>query len=419
MHKESMKKITFLITVSSYYPGYGISGANDHINSLALGLTQRGHEVHIMHVLDTSKHGLRFTPSAEWREAVSRWENKYPAIFIHTIKSPLGIAEPLIAYMLTSPYINRQFGNIIREIKPNVVHYQDTAFLGHSILRKQGEYLSLFTAHDFRLICQTARLMKNGQRPCEEKKNCFLCGIRSRKPPRFGRFMKGFKEARDGIDIILSLSKPVKERLSLELDTRIELIPQIMQHPESEIEPSGYSNYFLFCGGLSARKGTFKLMETFSKYADQTGASLIITGGGKPEEANEIITKYGLQEKVIFLGWVDREMLWSLYKGALALIVPSIGIDPAPTTVLEALSIGTPVIGSDQGGIPEMAGKLDEDLIFPSDDFDKLGEILIHFDKNRYPPDQVKQVCNKWFSIDSHITRYLDIIENSIDSHLL
>lgn len=153
------------------------------------------------------------------------------------------------------------------------------------------------------------------------------------------------------------------------------------------------------------------LLEVFRRHPHDIGAKLVIVGRGPLE--NHIVryvAKHNLQTKVLFLGWVDKETLWSLYRDALALIVPSLNQDPAPTVIMEALSVGTPTIGSDRGGIPEIISKIDKGLIYHSEDLEDLGKILTSYKKENYPPQMVKEVCKKWFSVENYISMYLDVL---------
>lgn len=406
-----MKKLTFLITAPTYYPGPDISCVSDLINALATGLARRGYTVHIMHSLDAAAPRLR-SCSPDWEDIAAKWETEHPGVFIHTLRAPLRVVDSLTAYLFgSSPYVNKQFSNIIKEVKPDVVHHHAPMFFGHQILRKRGDYLSVYTAHDYWLICQRGYLLKDGRRPCDVREKCFSCAIRSRKPPQLGRYLKGFKQAISHIDLILTPSMKVKEILSTELDTQIECIPHYVPYPKQIVESSRYLNYFLYAGALGIHKGVLNLLEAFRKYSNKISAKLVIVGRGPLENhIMRFIVRHNLQSKVILLGWVDKEMLWSLYRDALALVVPSLNQDPAPTVIMEALSVGTPVIGSDRGGIPEIISKLDKGLIFHSEDAESLGKILMNYKKEDYPPQKVKGVCEKWFSAESYISRYLDVL---------
>lgn len=260
-----MRKLTFLITTPSYYPGPDVSCVSDLINAVATGLVRRGHEVHIMHSLDASAPGLRF-PASDWKDIVAKWQSIHPGLYVHTLRSPLNVVDSLIAYLFgSSAYVNEQFSNIIRDVRPDVVNHHAPMFFGHQILRKQGDYFSIYTAHDYWLICQRAYLLKDGHRSCDMRKNCFYCAIRSKKPPQLGRYLKGFKKAISDIDLVLTPSMKVKEILSANLDTRIECIPHFVPYAKRIIKSSGYSNYFLFAGNLGNHKGGFELTGSLQK----------------------------------------------------------------------------------------------------------------------------------------------------------
>ncbi len=60
-------------------------------------------------------------------------------------------------------------------------------------------------------------------------------------------------------------------------------------------------------------------------------------------------------EKVKFLGFVDNNDIAPLYSAASLFVFPSI-LEGFGLPVLEAMSCGTPVIGSNSSSIPEVAG---------------------------------------------------------------
>lgn len=395
-----MRKLKFLITAPFYYPCPDIMASSDYVGALAEALASRGHEVHIVHSLDVSVRLCRFYPTAsDWEDMVWKEQKEHPGVFIHTLRSPLKVVDPLIAYLFgSSPYVNRQFRSILKEVKPDVVHYFSPKFFGHHILRKRGDYLSVYTATDFWLICPRNYLLKNGQRDCD-KKTCFSCAIRSRKPPELGRCTRSFEKAVGDIDLILVETTLIKEKLGAELNERIECIPHGLPYQKREIKPSGYSNYFLFSGRLELSKGILNLLEAFRRYRDKINATLIITGRGILENRiKEFIAENNIQDKVMFLGWVDKELLWSLYKDALALVVPSIALDPGPMVVAEALSVGTPTIASDRSGYGwDIMREIDKGLIFHSADVEGLAEILATFNSENYPQGSSKQYAKGGF----------------------
>jgi glycosyltransferase involved in cell wall biosynthesis len=85
--------------------------------------------------------------------------------------------------------------------------------------------------------------------------------------------------------------------------------------------------------------------------------SLVFTGSdqGNLSHVRSVADRLGLQHKVHFLGFVDKTTLVRLYKGAFALVFPSLfGPDNLPP--LEAFSLGCPVIAGNIPGSEEQLG---------------------------------------------------------------
>ena len=90
-------------------------------------------------------------------------------------------------------------------------------------------------------------------------------------------------------------------------------------------------------------------------------AMLIICGDGPEREKLEKLAKdLGLTENISFEGYVPHDKLTDYYRSASVFVLPSILIKNTGETeglgvvLLEAMSYGVPVIGSDVGGIPEV-----------------------------------------------------------------
>ena len=116
-----------------------------------------------------------------------------------------------------------------------------------------------------------------------------------------------------------------------------------------------------FVGGFDdLRKG----QELFLKAAEQLTQKypdmefLLVGGGKKLKDWQERFPS----ERIRFLGRMDNPL--TVMKSCDLLAVPSLA-DSCPNTVMEALYLGIPVIGSRAGGIPEIL--LDEEALFPTD----------------------------------------------------
>ena len=107
--------------------------------------------------------------------------------------------------------------------------------------------------------------------------------------------------------------------------------------------------YFLYVGRLERIKGAHTVVEAVTRY---DRADLLVAGAGHDADMVRAIARDS--PHVRFLGQMPYAALEGLMRHAIAVVVPSVGFEVFPTTVLEANAQGTPVIGHRIGPIPEM-----------------------------------------------------------------
>lgn len=95
--------------------------------------------------------------------------------------------------------------------------------------------------------------------------------------------------------------------------------------------------------------------------------TLVCTGGAREAQpaVDALIESAGLQESVVFLGYVSRTELPALYRRAACLVFPSL-FEGFGMPVLEAMASGCPVVCSNTTSLPEIAGGSAE-LVNPRD----------------------------------------------------
>ncbi|NJD78613.1 MAG: glycosyltransferase [Candidatus Methanoperedens sp.] len=395
-----METKTFFMT-SSYYPPYHIGGDATHVKYLSEELVKLGHEVHVMFSLDAYRY-----KKPGFKGSLKEVEDSN-GVFLHPLQSYLGQAELYLTYLLgKSSYTNNTFQGLLNDIKPDIVHHHNIFFLGYDILKKQGNYTNLYTAHDYWLICQRFDLMKYGQTECMQK-SCLSCTFTSKRLPQMWRKSTGFRGAIRDIDTIIAPSDFMKKRLSDWLPVKADIvhIPNFVPSPPGNIKDSGYPDYFLYVGVLERHKGICNLLKVFKEHDKEIDAKLIIVGEGSlKEKIVDYIARNKLQNKILVLGWLSHDNLWPLYKDALALIVPSICLENNPLVALEAISVGTPVVGTNAGGVGEIIGKIDKNLIFKDDESEVIGRVLNN--KNIYSKEKIKQVYTRWYSLGGYLREY-------------
>jgi glycosyltransferase involved in cell wall biosynthesis len=114
--------------------------------------------------------------------------------------------------------------------------------------------------------------------------------------------------------------------------------------------------FVLFVGTLEPRKNLSRLMEAFARVQDKQ--TMLVLVGGKGWLYNDLFAKVedlGLENNVVFTGYVPNEDLPLWYNAATVLAYPSL-YEGFGLPVLEAQACGTPVLTSNVSSLPEAAG---------------------------------------------------------------
>ena len=136
------------------------------------------------------------------------------------------------------------------------------------------------------------------------------------------------------------------------------------------IDDQGYG---LFFGRLSYEKGVDHLLEAIEKLP---GVPFKIAGTGPSEKQLHELTREKGLDNVEFLGFVTGDALIDLISKASFTVIPSIWYENCPMSVLESLSLRTPVLGADIGGIPELVDHGVDGLVYPAGDSEALASTI-------------------------------------------
>ncbi|MDQ3239719.1 MAG: glycosyltransferase family 4 protein [bacterium] len=119
--------------------------------------------------------------------------------------------------------------------------------------------------------------------------------------------------------------------------------------------------HILFVGRLIGKKGVIELLESIKLFYSESNVIFHLIGTG---DLNELVIQKSKQLKNLnFIGKISNKLLPLYYQAADFLIVPSTHEEGAGRVIMEALSCGTPVIGSNRGGIPEILDPSISELI--------------------------------------------------------
>jgi glycosyltransferase involved in cell wall biosynthesis len=136
--------------------------------------------------------------------------------------------------------------------------------------------------------------------------------------------------------------------------------------------------YLLAAGRFTRQKGFDVLLEAAANVQAIRNAQvdMLIAGDGAEEDRlRRLVDQHRLTTSVCFLGAVDAERLASLYRGALAVVVPS-RWEGLPLVCLEAMASGRPVVASNVDGIPDAVLDGETGLLVPPEDADALAAAI-------------------------------------------
>lgn len=111
--------------------------------------------------------------------------------------------------------------------------------------------------------------------------------------------------------------------------------------------------YLLCVGNRKRHKNEFRVVEAFAKAGFGAEMHLVFTGSTTTELAG-CIERHQVTSLVHFTGLVQEEELPSLYRGAEALIFPSL-YEGFGLPLLEAMACGTPTVTANVTAMPEVA----------------------------------------------------------------
>jgi len=173
----------------------------------------------------------------------------------------------------------------------------------------------------------------------------------------------------------------------------------------------------LYIGRLEPRKGVDILLKALSGLREEPWL-LLLVGSGQMNYVNylkKLAQRYKLLNKYCFIGKIPRKALPYFYSISYIYVLPSL-FEGLPTTILEAMACGTPVIASKVGGIPEVViNGLNGELVPPGSSeqlYEAIGKILSDPNYRNKLSRVARRIVEKYFTWQVVAERYYELYKS-------
>ena len=356
-------------------------GSETYYFSVGESLREMGHEVHYFSMADD-----RNEPCEDADCFVSRKD--------YVGRTSLAAKARAAATFAYSWEARGKFETLLRRVQPDIIHLN---LVHHQITLSILDAPSargipvVFTAHDYILVCPNY-LMRSGYgrvcdaciggsyRHCVAKrcvKSSYAKSLLSAAEARFQRIHRSY----DRIDCIIAPSEFMRDTLIRGgfSSSKIVMMRNFLHQRTSSGVPQTREGkrYFLYFGRLSHEKGVDLLVDAYLGMRDVLGDWELVVAGDGPERPKLELESSSRGAGVSFVGYMCGEELTRLVSGASFTIACSQWYENSPYSVIESLSVGTPVIGTSIGGIPEMVHDGVTGVLCEPFDSTSIGQALV------------------------------------------
>ena len=337
------------------------------------------------------------------------------------------IPDPRVYY--DNHYFDQTFLEILRQERPDLVHFQHFIALSAHLVRmaKEEGYPVVLTLHDFFILCHRTHLLKEDNRLCPGPLyglECVSClnGYYSLKPkdarttfflknkeilpfsfvkwtkrffipPKFlgeqgyevfhrYRFMYEILKIPDVLLVPSSFVKKQFLKYYSFIEPRLKVVPLGIFPVDGQERGKKVNGKVRFCyfGNILPLKGLHLLIDAF-KALSQGKATLTIYGSRNPwtETYYDQLRGQANGLSVDFRGPFKRENLSEALRDQDIVVLPSICPESFSFVIREANSMGLPVIASRIGAIPEAIKEGENGLLFEPGNIRELRDCMLRF----------------------------------------
>jgi glycosyltransferase involved in cell wall biosynthesis len=374
--------------------------------NLASLLKQQGHEVAIF--------AMQHPENIE-----TPWDSYFPSEvkFSPNLKAIEAILRPF-----GTKEVVTKFTALLNDFKPDVLHLGNIHSQLSPVIAKTAHERGIkvvWTLHDYKLLCPRYDCLRNDKDICEL---CFKAKKQVLKN-------KCIKNSLTGSLIAYQESiKWRREKLEKYTDTFIcpsqfmynkmvqggfnieKLYPLHYAIDISQTRKEYYikEHYYCYLGRISHEKG----IETLINAAKQLPYELKIIGRGPLEE--ELKKQSKDYSNINFVGYKQWSEIKEIVEKAQFIAIPSEWYENYPLSVIESQCLGTPVLGANIGGIPEMIEEGKNGMLFESRNIEDLKDKIQRMFSMDFDCRSIAETAQQRYSGENHYKELIKIYQSIV-----
>lgn len=190
---------------------------------------------------------------------------------------------------------------------------------------------------------------------------------------------------------------------------RVSVVYNAVTVPEKNFY-SVHAKHLLFLGRIEKRKGIYDLLLALQKIDENLDKDiqLWIYGPDPENSMNQVISEMGLNQRVVYRGWLDKKERENIFSQVALNILPSYH-EGLPMTILETMAYGIPNISTKVAAIPEVVDS-ENGVLICSGEVDRLANAIFTLMCN--PKMREEKSCRAFDTIKTKfsLTRHLEEI---------
>lgn len=323
-----------------------------------------------------------------------------------------------VARILGYNGIRKAVRKAIHSFKPDIIHLHNIhSYLSPAVAEEahKAGVPVVWTLHDYKLICPSYSCLRNGA-PCVEcltdsdavlRYRCMKNSVAS----SVVAFAEAKKWNRRKLQNITSRFICPSEFICSKMiqggipRNSLEVLHNFVSVEPRETKLTGREGV-CYVGRLSEEKGLKYLLEG----AVAGGWNLTVAGDGPL--LVDLTRQYASHSNISFVGRLNSEQVADLLSKSKLSVVPSICYENNPLSVIESLSLGTPVAVSNIGGLPELINDGNGVLFAPRNP-DEINYAVKKMLTTEYNHAEISRKAFEKFGKDNYYSK-LDLIYRSL-----